>query len=210
MSKNTNICKEEMTYEERIEIMKKNMGLKFVDEGKKTLKDGKVLKGEESKENFNTKLNTLTFEMEELYPLDYEGFKKEFPKTIELVETVGGAVVVESVKRGFVIQGWAVRTNVDEIIENINKNVKGSEREKQIELREKVFLEIKRMKDEFDIEWNQDLFWKCWKIKEGEKRWNYLKNTMGEKLAKKTIDSIRKVGGLEFLEVLQKEIYGEE
>ena len=65
------------------------------------------------------------------------------------------------------------------------------------------------MKEEFDIEWNQDLFWKCWKIKEGEARWKFIVSYKGEKLAKKQIESIKKIGGIEFIEALQKEVYGD-
>lgn len=209
MNKNKNISENSnMTYEERIEVMKKNLGLKFVEEGKRIIKDCKVIKGEEALENFNTTLNTLTFEIEELYPLDYKEFKKEFPRTIELVTTVGGSVVNDSVEKGLVLQGWALETNVNEIINNINKNVKDEKKKEElIALRKDVMKEISRMKNDFDIEWSQDLFWKCWKIKEGEARWNFLKNAKGETLAKKRIDSIRKVGGVEFCKVLQEEIY---
>lgn len=210
MSKNENISKNNMTYEERIESMKKNMGLKFIEKAKAIIKDAKVIKGEDSLKNFNEELNELTFEIEKIYALDYEEFKKEFPKTIELVETVKGSVVTDSVKKGIVIQGWSVETNVNQIIERIKTNVEDEEqRKKAIALRKNVFEEIKRMKKDFNIEWCTDLFWKCWKIKEGEKRWNYLKNYKGEELAKKRIDNIKKIGGLEFIEVLQKEVFGE-
>ena len=210
-SKNQNISNtENMTYEERIEQMKVNSGLKFVEEAKKVIKDAKVIKGEESRENFNTELNELTFEIEELYPLDYESFAKEFPKTIELVSTISGSVVTDSVKKGLVIQGWALETNVNQVIDNINKNVKNEKkRNDAIQLRLDVMKEISRMEKDFGIEWNQDIFWKCWKIKEGIKRWEFIKNAKGEKLAQKRIDTIKKIGGLEFVEVLQKEIYGE-
>lgn len=211
MSKNENISNNEnMTYEERIQLMKKNLGLKFVETGKKTLRDGKVIKGEESLKNFNTEVNELTFEIEELYPLNYEEFKKEFPKTIELVEIVSGGTVVNAVKKGIVISGFSLKTNVDEIIKNIENNVEDEKKRKEaIQLRLDVLNETQRMKDEFNIEWCEDLFWKTWKIKEGEARWNYLVKTKGEKLAKKRIQSIKDIGGLEFLEALQKEIYGE-
>lgn len=208
-SKNKNISKE-ISYEERIELMKKNLGLKFVETAKQTLKDGKVIKGENALKNFNTEVNELTFEIEELYPLTYEEFKKEFPKTIELVEIVSGGTVVSAVKKGIVTSGFSLKTNVDEIIENIKNNVEDEEKRKEsIQLRLDVLAETKRMKDEFNIEWCQDLFWKCWKIKEGEARWNYLVKTKGEELAKKRIKSIKDVGGVEFLKVLQREVYGE-
>ena len=74
-----------MTYEERIETMKENMGLKFVEQAKAIIKDCKVIKGEDAEENFNKELNELTFEVEEIYPLTYKEFKKEFPKIIELI-----------------------------------------------------------------------------------------------------------------------------
>lgn len=210
-SKNENINKNEnMTYEERIEFMKKNHGLKFVEIAKTIIKNGKVIKGEEARENFNTEVNSLTFEIEELYPLTYEEFKKEFPKIIELVETVKGGIVVDSVKKGLVLQGWTVETNVKEVINNIKNNVKNpKEAEEAIKLREEVLKESKLMKEKFDFEWNQDLFWKAWKIKEGEARWKYLVNYKGEKIAKKTIDDIKNIGGLEFIEALQKEVYGD-
>ena len=210
-SKNENINKNEnMTYEERIEFMKKNHGLKFVEIAKTIIKNGKVIKGEEARENFNTEVNSLTFEIEELYPLTYEEFKKEFPKTIELVETVKGGIVVDSVKKGLVLQGWTVETNVKEVINNIKNNVKNpKEAEEAIKLREEVLKESQTMKEKFDFEWNQDLFWKAWKIKEGEARWKYLVNYKGEKIAKKTIDDIKNIGGLEFIEALQKEVYGD-
>lgn len=211
MAKNENIANNgNMTYEERIEMMKKNLGLKFVEEAKKTIKDAKVIKGELAEEHFNTELNELTFELEELYPLNYREFAKEFPRTIELVKTVGGATVTDNVKKGLVIQSWYVDSNVEEIINNIRRNIKDKdEQEKQIALRKDVQSEIRRMKEEFDIEWNQDLFWKCWKIKEGEARWKFIVNYKGEKLAKKQIESIKKIGGIEFIEALQKEIYGD-
>lgn len=209
-SKNKNLKNENMTYEERIDSMKENMGLKFVEKAKNILKDGKVIKGENAKENFNTELNELTFEVEELYPLTYEEFKKEFPKTIELVETVKGSIVTDSVKKGLVLQGWSLETNVNEIIKRINKNVKDSKKaEEAINLRKEVLKETIRMKNEFEMEWCADLFWKCWKIKEGEKRFDYLKNYKGEKVAEKRIKTIKDIGGLEFLKVLQEEIYGE-
>lgn len=199
-----------MTYEERIETMKKNLGLKFVEEAKKIIKDAKVIKGVDSEENFNTELNELTFELEELYSLNYKEFKKEFPRTIELVETIKGSIVTDSVKKGFVIQGWYVESNVEEIINNIKNNVKDKQKaDEMIALRKDVMEEINRMKNDFDIEWNQDLFWKCWKVKEGEARWNYLKNYKGEKWAQKRIDTIKSIGGLEFVKVLQNEIYSE-
>ena len=208
-SKNENIANnEEMTYEERIEAMKENLGLKFVEEAKKILKDGKVIKGEEARKNFNTELNQLTFEVEEIYPLDYEEFKKEFPQTIKLVETVSGSLVTDSVKKGLVIQGWAVETNVNKIIENIEKNVSDKQKKKEsIALRKDVMKEIGRMKDEFDIDWCTDLFWKTWKIKEGEKRFDFLVRTKGESQTKKRIETIRNVGGIGFLKALQNEIY---
>ena len=209
-SKNENIANNEnMTYEQRIEVMKTNLGNKFKEEGKRIIKDAKVIKGEETEENFNTELNELTFEIEELYPLNYNEFKKEFPKTIELVDTVGGGVVKDAVDKGTVTDGWKVRTNVDETINNIKTNVKDEKVQKDaIQLREDVFSEIQRMEKDFGIEWVGDLFYKCWHIKEGQARWNYLVKTKGEKVAKKKIDNIRKVGGMEFIEVLKEEIYG--
>lgn len=209
MNKNENISNNgNMTYEQRIETMKKNMGLKFIEEAKKIIKDAKVIKGEEAQENFNTELNDLTFEVEELYPLNYEEFSKEFPEIIKLIESVSGSVVVTSVKKGLVIQGWAVESNVEKVINNIKRNVKESEKQKNaIQQRKDVMNEIKRMEEDFGIEWCQDLFWKCWKIKEGVARWDYLVKTKGETLAKKRIDSIKQIGGLEFIEVLQKEVY---
>lgn len=211
MSTNENIANNgNMTHEERIETMKTNLGLKFVEEAKKIIKNSKVIKGEDAETNFNTELNKLTFEVENIYPLNYEEFKTEFPKTIELVKTVTGGIVTDAVKKGLVLQGWSVRTNVDHIISNIMNNIEDEkEKEKEITLRNDVFYEISRMKDEFNIEWSQDLFWKLWKIKEGEARWNFLVKVKGESLAKKTIDDIRKIGGLDFIEVLQKEVYGD-
>ena len=45
MAKNENIANNgNMTYEERIEMMKKNLGLKFIEEAKKTIKDAKSSK----------------------------------------------------------------------------------------------------------------------------------------------------------------------
>lgn len=203
--------KKQMTPEERIEMMKENLGTKFVDEGKTVLKDGKILKGEEAEENFNTELNELTFEIEQLYPLDYEQFKAEFPKTIELVRKVTGNNVVNAVNKGLVLQGWALRTNVDEVIGNIKKNIKDSDKAKEeISLREDVFDEIQRMKEDFDIEWSQDLFWKCWKIKEGQLRREQLVELKGKDLADKRIQTLKNIGGLDFLKVLQAEIYQEE
>lgn len=201
---------EKMTPQERIEMMKKNLGTRFVEEAKQTLANGKVLKGRDAKEHFNTELNELTFAIDVLYPLDYDNFAKEFPKTIELVSRVNGNNVVDGVNKGLVIQAWSLESNVNEIIKNINENVKDTEKaEEEIALRQAVLEETKEMKESFDIEWNQDLFWKCWKIKEGEARFEYLKEFKGEKLANKTIDTIEKVGGLDFLRELQKEVYSE-
>ena len=175
-----------MTPEERIQFMKKNLKGNFEEEAKTILKDGKVLKGEEAKENFNTELNGLTFEIEELYPLNYDEFVKEFPRTIELVEQVSGNGIVDAVNDGHVIQGWSVESNVNIIINNIKQNVKDPElAEKQITLRQDVLKEITRMKKDFDIEWSQDLFWKCWKIKEGALRLQQLIEFKGETLAQK-------------------------
>ncbi len=200
-----------MTPEERIQFMKKNLKGNFEEEAKTILKDGKILKGEEAKENFNTELNGLTFEIEELYPLNYDEFAKEFPRTIELVEQVSGNGIVDAVNDGHVIQGWSVESNVNIIINNIKQNVKDPElAEKQITLRQDVFKEITRMKKDFDIEWSQDLFWKCWKIKEGALRLQQLIEFKGETLAQKRIDTIKQIGGIEFLKVLQKEVYQEE
>ena len=209
MSKNENISKNSnITYEQRIETMKENMGLKFTEEAKKIIKDCKVIKGEDAEENFNKELNDLTFEIEEIYALNYEQFKEKFPKTIELVKSVGGSVVTDSVKKGLVLQGWALKTNVDKIIENIKKNVKDEKKQEEaIKLRTEVMNEIATMKDKYDIEWCQDLFWKCWKIKEGEARWDYLVKQKGEKLATKRINTIKEIGGIEFCKVLQDEVY---
>ena len=158
-----------MTPEERIEVMKNNLQSKFEDEAKTILKDGKVLKAEEAKKNFNTELNELTFEIDKLYPLDYEEFKANFPKTIELVQKVNGNNVVDAVNKGLVIQGWAVKSNVETIIENIKNNVQDEEKAKEeISLRNSVYNEIQTMKEKFDIEWCQDLFWKTWKIGSGK------------------------------------------
>lgn len=201
----------EMTPEERIEVMKNNLQSKFEDEAKTILKDGKVLKAEEAKKNFNTELNELTFEIDKLYPLDYEEFKSNFPKTIELVQKVNGNNVVDAVNKGLVIQGWAVKSNVETIIENIKNNVQDKEKAKEeISLRNSVYNEIQTMKEKFDIEWCQDLFWKTWKIKEGEKRMEQLIEFRGEDLAQKRIDNLKQIGGLNFLSILQKEVYQEE
>lgn len=201
----------EMTPEERIEVMKNNLQSKFEDEAKTILKDGKVLKAEEAKKNFNTELNELTFEIDKLYPLDYEEFKANFPKTIELVQKVNGNNVVDAVNKGLVIQGWAVKSNVETIIENIKNNVQDEEKAKEeISLRNSVYNEIQTMKEKFDIEWCQDLFWKTWKIKEGEKRMEQLIEFRGEDLAQKRIDNLKQIGGLNFLSILQKEVYQEE
>ena len=205
------MARKEMTPEERISMMKENLGTKFIDEGKNILRDGKVLKGREALENFNHELNELTFELEELYPLNYEEFKTNFPKTIELVKKVSGNMVVDAVNKGLVIQGWSEKTNVDKITDNIKKNIKDSERaNEEIQLRNDVLKEISRMKEDFEIEWSQDLFWKCWKIKEGEIRMQQLKEFKGEDLANKRIQTLEKIGGLDFLRVLQKEVYQEE
>lgn len=198
----------EMTPQERIEMMKKNLGTNFNKEGKTILKDGKVVKGKDALEHFNTELNELTFEIEELYPLNYEEFKKEFPRTIELVEKVNGNNVVKAVNEGLVIQGWSVETNVDQIIQNIKDNVSDVKKaEEEIALRRDVLSEIKRMKDSFEIDWCEDLFWKAWKIKEGNKRFDELVQAKGETLANKRINTIENIGGIEFLKVLQEEIY---
>lgn len=200
--------KNNMSYEERIETMKENLGLKFTEEAKKIISDCKVIKGEDAEENFNKELNDLTFEIEEIYALDYEQFKEKFPNTIKLIKSVGGSVVTDSVKKGLVLQGWALETNVNKIIENIKKNVKDKEKQKEaITLRKEVMNEIATMKNEYDIDWCQDLFWKCWKIKEGEARWNYLVKQKGEKLARKRINTIKEIGGIEFCKLLQNEVY---
>lgn len=200
--------KNNMSYEERIETMKENMGLKFTEEAKKIIADCKVIKGEDAEENFNKELNDLTFEIEEIYALDYEQFKEKFPNTIKLIKSVGGGVVTDSVKKGIVLQGWALETNVNKIIENIKKNVKDKQKQDEaITLRKEVMNEIATMKKEYDIEWCQDLFWKCWKIKEGEARWNYLVKQKGEKLARKRINTIKEIGGIEFVKLLQNEVY---
>ena len=197
-----------MTFEERISLMRENLGNDFVTEAKKILGDGKVLKGEIAKETFNTELNELTFEIEELYPLDYETFKANFPNTIKLVEKVPGNNILDNVNKGFVIQSWNTKTNVDQIIENIKKNVTDADKaQEEIKLRENVFEEIQTMKKEFDIEWSQDLFWKCWKIKEGERKMSELIQLKGEKLAQKRINTIKEIGGIDFLKELQKEVY---
>ena len=206
MSKNENISK--MSYEERIETMKENLGLKFKEDAKKIISDCKVIKGEDAEENFNKELNDLTFEIEEIYALDYEQFKEKFPNTIKLIKSVGGNVVTDSVKKGVVLQGWALETNVNKIIENIKKNVKDKQKQDEaITLRKEVMNEISIMKKEYDIEWCQDIFWKCWKIKEGEARWNYLVKQKGEKLARKRINTIKEIGGIEFCKLLQNEVY---
>ena len=205
------MANKEMTFEERISMMKENLGSDFEDKAKIILKNGKVLKGEDSKENFNTELNELTFELEQLYPLTYDEFKKEFPATIKLVQKVNGSAVVNAVNKGTVLQGWSLETNVNQIIDNIKNNVKDPEKAKaEILLRQNVLKEIEEMKEKHEIEWCVDLFWKCWKIKEGEERFEYLKDCEGETNAKNTIDNLKKVGGLEFLKVLQKEVYPEE
>lgn len=204
------MANKEMTFEERISMMKENLGSEFEDKAKVILKNGKVLKGEDSKENFNTELNELTFEIEQLYPLTYNEFKKKFPATIELVQKVNGSAVVNAVNKGTVLQGWSVESNVNQIINNIKNNVKDSKKaETEILLRQNVLTEIKEMKEEHEIDWCADLFWKCWKIKEGEERFEYLKECEGETNAKNTIDNLKRVGGLEFLKVLQKEVYPE-
>ena len=147
----------ELSYQERIESMKENMGFNFREQGKIILKDAKCIKGVQAEENFNTEINELTFELEELYPLNYEEFKKEFPKTIELVSTVTGSTVIDAVKKGIVIEGWAVKTNVDKTIQNIKNNIKDvEEQEKLIQLRIDVMNEIERMKEDFDMDWSQD------------------------------------------------------
>ena len=200
-----------MSHEERIEMMKKNLKTKFVDEAKNILQNGKVLKGEDAKEHFNKELNELTFAIDTLYPLTYDEFANEFPKTIELVNKVNGNNVVDGVNKGLVIQGWSLETNVNEIINNIKENIKDEDiANEEIQLRKDVLAETIRMKEDFNMEWNQDLFWKCWKIKEGESRKAYLKDYLGETLAQKRIDTLKQIGGLEFLKILQKEVYNEE
>ena len=184
------------------------MGNAFVEEGKKILRDGKILKGIDAEENFNTELNELTFELEVLYPMDYQEFKKEFPNTIELVSTVEGNGVLDAVKNGIVIEGWYEKNLVQKIISNIKENIQDPERQEElVQLRTNVMNEIKRMKDDFDIEWSADLFFKCWKIKEGELVKQELESAKGEKLAEKRIQTLKDIGGLEFLAKLQNEIY---
>ena len=201
---------QKMDFNERISIMKENLGNNFKDEGKKILADGKILKGRDAKENFNTELNQLTFEIEELYPLNYEEFKANFPNTIALVNTVQSINVIDAVNKGLVIQGLAVKTNVDKTIENIKENIKDPEKAQiEIDLRNNVFKEIQRMKDDFEIEWCEDIFWKCWKIKEGEKQFENLLKQKGETLTEKRIKTIENIGGIEFLKALQKEVYPE-
>ena len=201
---------QKMDFIERISIMKENLGNDFKDEGKKILADGKILKGRDAKENFNTELNQLTFEIEELYPLNYEEFKANFPNTIALVNTVQSINVIDAVNKGLVIQGLAVKTNVDKTIENIKENIKDPEKAQiEIDLRNNVFKEIQRMKDDFEIEWCEDIFWKCWKIKEGEKQFENLLKQKGETLTEKRIKTIENIGGIEFLKALQKEVYPE-
>ena len=211
MSKNENINKNVNSYEEIIAKMQEKMGIKFVENAKEILKNGKVLKGEDKKTNFNTELDEITYELEEIYPLNYEEFAKEFPNVIKNVERVKGSVVMKSVEKGLVIQGWSVRTNVDQIIENAKKNIDNeSKRNEAIELANATYEECQRMKEEFGIEWCEDLFWKCYSIKEGQARWNYLVKMKGEKVAEKKIKSIRKQGGIEFIRALQDVIYPKE
>ena len=200
----------QMSHEERIEIMKKNLGTRFEEEARKILADGKILKGNEAFENFNKELNELTFEMEQLYPLTYPEFKEAFPRTIELVSKVNGNKIVDAVNKGLVLQGWSEESNVNEIIANIKENIIDEDKaKKEISLRKDVMNEIARMKEEYDIDWCQDLFWKCWKIKEGNKRFDDLHKMKGQTLANKRIETLKNIGGIEFFKVLQKEVYGE-
>lgn len=197
-----------MTPEERISIMKENLGTSFVEEAKTILQDGKILKGEDARKNFNTELNELTFAIEELYPLAYEEFKKEFPKTVELTSKVSGNSVVKGVNDGIVINGWSDAALVTSVINNIKNNVSDTEAaEKEITLRKEVLSEIGRMKTDFNIEWCNDLFWKIWKITQGESRFEKLKADKGEELANKRIETLKEIGGLKFLKVLQDEVY---
>ena len=198
----------EMTPQERIEAMKKNLGNNFVEEAKNILKDGKILKGQDALEHFNKELNELTFEMEQLYPLNYEEFKQEFPRTIQLIQKVNSTNVIDAVNKGLVLQGWTVEANVNKIIENIKNNVQDpAKAEEEIALREDVLSETKRMKESFEIEWCSDLFWKTWKIKEGESRFKQLVQSKGETQANKRIQTLKNIGGLEFLKILQEEVY---
>lgn len=198
------------TPEERIQLLKENLGSKFKDEAKLVIRDGKVLKGKESEEHFDTQLNKLTFARETIYPLNYNQFKTEFPKTIELVSKVEGSDVIDGINNGYVLNGWSERNNVDEIIENIKENIEDQEQaDAEILLREEVFNEIKKMKEAFQIDWCADLFLKTWKIQEGIRVWKILISEKGETLAKKRIKTIEDCGGLPFLELLQKEVYGE-
>lgn len=205
------MVKQQITPEARIEMMKNNLGTKFTEEAKTILKDGKILKGEEAREHFNTELNELTFALETLYPLNYDEFKEAYANIIALIDTVSGNNVVNAVQKGHVVQGWSLKSNVDNIINNIKENVKDPERaQAEITLRKAVLEEITAMKEEYEIEWNQDLFWKCWKIKEGEIRLEQLIEFKGEQLAQKRIQTLKDCGGLDFLALLQKEVYSEE
>lgn len=133
----------QMSHEERIEIMKKNLGTRFEEEARKILADGKILKGNEAFENFNKELNELTFEMEQLYPLTYPEFKEAFPRTIELVSKVNGNKIVDAVNKGLVLQGWSEESNVNEIIANIKENIIDEDKaKKEISLRKDVMNEI--------------------------------------------------------------------
>lgn len=200
-----------ITPEARIELLKENLGSNFEEEAKIVLRDGKILKGKDSEKNFDTQLNKLTFAFETIYPLSYSEFKANFPKTIELVDKINGTDVVDGVNKGYVLNGWSERNNVDEIIKNIKENIEDpKEAEEEILLRNKVFEEIGRMKEDFKIDWCSDLFWKLWKIKEGDRVWKTLIQEKGEELAKKRVETIIECGGLKFLNLLQKEVYGEE
>ena len=201
---------EKMTPQERIEIMKENLGTRFVEEAKQTLANGKVLKGRHAQKYFNTEVNQLTFAIDVLYPLNYDEFSQEFPKTIELVSRINGNDVINGMNNGLVTQAWSLDSNVEEIINNIKENIEDPEQaEAEITLRKDVLEETKRMKEEFDIEWNTDLFLKCWHISEGKRRFDYLKEFKGETLANKTIKTLENVGGLDFLKELQNEVYSE-
>ena len=219
-SKNKNICNvghlydlegtEFEGYMPMIEEMANKMGMKFIENCKTIINNGKVVKGENRYNDFNTELDEITYEIEEIYPIDYDTFKEEFPNTIRNVERIGGGVVYKKVERGDVIQGWSVKSNVDATIERakIRLSEFPKKQKEAVELAEKTFEETQRMKEEYDIEWCSDLFWKIYAIKEGKARWNYLVKQKGEKQAKKIVQNIKDKGGEEFIKALSIVVYG--
>lgn len=176
------------------------------------LMDGrKVLKGEKAQTEFKYEYDEILEEIEVIRDYEIEELKTIIPKTWNFISKVKGSSIFKSIKKGKLVDGLVLETNVEKKIKDIEENpiLDENQKESKIQLRKDIKAEIENFKEEKGEEWVQDTVWKIWQVAEMERVKSELIAKKGQAGFEKYMEKCRAIG-LEKLNQIADKLYDEE